>query len=223
MAMDGTADSMLSLFGRFGYAAIAAGVTLDSAGVPLPGEVVLLATGSLCVQDTLAPGYAIMAAAGGALFADSIWYYLGRRGARRLVALYCHFGRPGCVANAESRLRRFTPRSLLYARFVPGYRALCMPIAGMSGMSFSSFLLFAGVGALLWAATGVTLGALFAKEVQGIVSGIAQARDALPYLAAGSISLFALYRFGLRRLRFRERPSADTTGAAQVSPPKTLG
>ncbi len=51
---------LLHLVGQYGYLAVFFGVMLESAGVPLPGETVLIASGALAHLGILYPGYALL-------------------------------------------------------------------------------------------------------------------------------------------------------------------
>lgn len=63
---------------------------LDNAGFPVPGELVLLITGSLAAKGDFSMAPAVLVAAADALLSDSGWYSAGRVGSKRLIRLYCH-------------------------------------------------------------------------------------------------------------------------------------
>lgn len=191
-----------SLFDRFGYAAVFVGVMLDNAGFPIPGELILLLTGSLVANHEISFVPAIVAAAIGALLSDSGWYFAGRLGSRRLIRLYCRvsFGSTACLARTERNLARFGPFSLIYARFVPGFRTFAAPMAGMSGVPYRLFAFYDGLGALLWATLGVATGALFARQFTAIVNRLEDTRAIFIYLGATGLLLFLLVKW-LVRLR----------------------
>ena len=71
---------MLRLVGQYGYLAVFFGVMLESAGVPLPGETVLLASGALAHEGILDPGDALLFGILGAVTGDQIGYWVGRKG-----------------------------------------------------------------------------------------------------------------------------------------------
>lgn len=191
-----------SLFDRFGYAAVFIGVMLDNAGFPIPGELILLLAGSLVANHEISLVPAIVVAAAGALLSDSGWYFAGRFGSRQLIHLYCRvsFGSTACLARTERNLARFGPLSLIYARFIPGFRTFAAPMAGMSGVPYRLFAFYDGIGALLWAALGVATGALFAREFTAVVNRLEDTRAMFVYLGATGLSLFLLMKW-LVRLR----------------------
>ena len=135
--MNELVELIYSLFGRFGYGALFFGVMLDNAGFPIPGELVLLFAGSLVANGDFSLAPAVIIAAAGALLSDSGWYFAGRLGSKRLIRLYCRvsFGSTACLARTETNLARFGPRSLIYARFIPGFRTFAGPRTGLNGIA----------------------------------------------------------------------------------------
>lgn len=221
--MSTIAEFVYSLFDRFDYGAIFFGVMLDGAGIPVPGEIVLLLAGGMTANQSLGSVAAIVIAAAGALTIDSAWFLAGRAGSKRLVALYCHisFGSTACLAKTESNLARFGPRSLLYARFVPGFRTFAAPMAGMSGMPYRWFALYDGIGALLWATVGIETGALFAHELAGMLDGLESVQSAVLYLAAGALCMFLLMKWWIRRRHGSAEPESMVADASLLHPSDT--
>ncbi len=76
---------LLDLIGRYGYLAVFFGVMLESAGVPLPGETILLASGVLVHRGVLDFGDALVFGALGAVIGDQLGYWAGRFGGRAFV------------------------------------------------------------------------------------------------------------------------------------------
>ena len=214
--MNDIVELIYSLFARFGYGAIFFGVMLDNAGFPVPGELVLLIVGSLVDRGEFAIVPAVLVAATGALLSDSVWYFAGRLGSRRLIHLYCRvsFGSTACLIKTERNLTRFGPRSLIYARFIPGFRTFAAPMAGMSGVSYLRFALYDGIGALLWASLGVGIGAVFAQRIMHIVAGFQDAQLIIVYLAASGLLLFLLMKWLVRRRHGR----AELVSPATIVP-----
>src|SRR5947199_7203215 len=76
---------LANLLARYGYAIVFLGVFLESAGVPVPGETVLLAAGFFASQGTFALPWVIGLGIGAAILGDNAGYWLGRRAARPLA------------------------------------------------------------------------------------------------------------------------------------------
>jgi membrane protein DedA with SNARE-associated domain len=189
-----------SLFARYGYGALFVGVMLEAVGFPIPGELVLLFTGSMVASQEFSMGPAVIIAASGALLSDSGWYFAGRFGSKRLISLYCRvsFGSTACLARTERNLARFGPRSLIYARFIPGFRTFAAPMAGMSGVPFRLFALYDGIGALLWATLGIWTGAVLADELVPIVGRFKDTHLIFVLLAAMGLLMFILVKWFVR-------------------------
>lgn len=198
--MNALVELIYSLFGRFGYGALFFGVMLDNAGFPIPGELVLLFAGSLVANGDFSMAPAVIIAAAGALLSDSGWYFAGRLGSKRLIRLYCRvsFGSTACLARTELNLARFGPRSLIYARFIPGFRTFAAPMAGMSGVPYRWFALYDGIGALLWATLGIWTGSLFAREFALIADRFEDVQLIFVYLAVTGLFLFVLMKWLIR-------------------------
>jgi len=199
--MSDITTQVLALFLRFGYASVFVGVILENAGLPIPAELVLILTGYMVEKGAFALLPAILVAAAGAVLSDSAWFFAGRWGSKRFIKLYCKcsFGSRDCVERAEHNLRRFGASSLIYARFIPGFRTFAAPMAGMSGVPYWAFLLFDGIGAVLWASLGVTTGIVFAREIPALAGRIEDSRGLLFFLAAGAIVLFLLLKWWTRQ------------------------
>src|SRR4029453_12016255 len=73
-------QQILHLIVQYGYLIILFGVMAESAGVPLPGETILIASGILAQQRRLNLGDAIFFGILGAVVGDQIGYWVGRKG-----------------------------------------------------------------------------------------------------------------------------------------------
>ena len=83
-----------SLVADYGYAAVFVVVMLESSGLPLPGETVLVCAAVYAgTQHGLDIRFIIGAAACGAILADNFGFWAGRRFGRRLLLKYGHFVR----------------------------------------------------------------------------------------------------------------------------------
>lgn len=203
--MEYASSHIFSLFLQYGYIAVFLGVMLDNSGFPMPGEIILLLAGSLVASGDFALAPAVLAAAAGALLSDSIWYAIGRSGSRRIIQVYCKmsFGSVTCMAKTEAQLLHFGARSLIYARFIPGFRTFAAPMSGMSGVLYRQFFLYDGIGAILWASLGVSVGMTFASQINLFIGQLENSRIVLLYLAGSLFLLFLLMKWLIRMLHGR--------------------
>jgi rhodanese-related sulfurtransferase len=79
-----------------------------------------------------------------------------------------------CVRQTESIYLRWGAPSLLVAKFIPGFAAVATALAGSVGTRLSVFLLFDGLGALLWAGLAVGLGVGFQNAVSDVIEVLEQ-------------------------------------------------
>jgi membrane protein DedA with SNARE-associated domain len=146
---------LTDLFARYGYFVVFVGVLLENAGVPVPGETILLAGAALARFGHLSILWVISVAIAGAVLGDNVGFFIGRRGGRRLLERH---GR--LLGLTKARLDQFDafffrhgPKTVFIARFVTGLRVVGAVLAGASTMPWGRFLVFNASGALAWAAT----------------------------------------------------------------------
>jgi membrane protein DedA with SNARE-associated domain len=168
---------LLDLFARYGYAVVFVGVLLENAGVPVPGETILLAGAALAQFGRLSFGWVVAAAVAGAILGDNFGFLIGRRGGRSLAVRYG----PG-LGLSESRLADFDrffflygPRTVFIARFVTGLRVVGAILAGASGLRWSTFLFYNATGAIVWSIAVAPAGYLLAYSwdtLERVIGGV---------------------------------------------------
>jgi membrane protein DedA with SNARE-associated domain len=139
------------------YFLVGAVIGIESLGVPLPGEIVLVSAALMASHHQLAinPVGVGAAAVIGAVVGDTIGYSIGRRFglplfdrlARRFPK---HFG-PGHVALAERFFARWGAGAVFFGRFIALLRIFAGPLAGALKMRYPLFLAANASGALCWA------------------------------------------------------------------------
>ncbi len=151
---------LLDLFARYGYAVVFAGVLLENAGVPVPGETVLLAGAALAHFGRLSLLTVVLTAIVGATVGDNLGFLVGRRGGRTLAER--HGWKIGLTAARLKQFDRFFERygaqTVFIARFVTGLRVFGAILAGGSGLPWRTFLFYNLAGATVWSAAVGTAG-----------------------------------------------------------------
>jgi membrane protein DedA with SNARE-associated domain len=106
------------------------------------------------------------------LLGDLLWYELGRRRGMRVLSWLCRISLEpdSCVRRTENVFVRYGVRSLVVAKFIPGLTTVAPPLAGVFGVRPPRFLLYDGVGAVLWVGSFVGLGYLFSHQFEGMVT-----------------------------------------------------
>jgi membrane protein DedA with SNARE-associated domain len=139
---------LLHLIGQYGYLIVFFGVMLESAGVPLPGETVLIAAGALVHRGNLDPGDALFFGILGAVVGDQLGYWVGRFGGRPFVLRWGRyvFITPERLGRAERFFEQHGGKAVFFARFITGLRVFGALVAGMSRMAWGKFALYNVLG-----------------------------------------------------------------------------
>jgi membrane protein DedA with SNARE-associated domain len=159
-------QSFVEWFADYGYPVLAAGVLLENAGLPVPGETALLAAGFIASPaggSHLNIVLVIIVAAVAAVIGDNVGFWLGRRFARpRLVAgRRFLFLTPKTLRAAEGYFERYGSWTVFFARFITGLRVVGALAAGTAGMKWGRFLLANAAGAVAWSMVMGLLGYFF--------------------------------------------------------------
>src|SRR5258708_10234979 len=143
-------------------------VFAEQAGLPLPSAPWLLTAGALSASGKLNPALAIGVTALAAVMADSLWFYIGRRGGQRVLRLFCRLSlaRNSCVGSTKGLFARYGLQTLVAAKFLPVLGAVLPPLAGALGMTISRFLLFEGFCSLFYLSFYIVAGLLFPNHLR---------------------------------------------------------
>jgi membrane protein DedA with SNARE-associated domain len=201
----------------YGYFAIFVIVAMESAGIPMPGETVLVTAAILAGQGTLRIYGVIGAAAAGAIIGDNCGYWVGREFGFPLVYRYGRY-----IRLDERRLKlgqylflRHGGKIVFFGRFVAVLRAFAAFLAGVNRFNWEEFFLYNAAGGIVWAsifgAGGFWLGRAFEHYARPV--GVA----ALIAAVIGSV-------FAARFIRYHEQAleeEAERAFPGPLVPPKT--
>ncbi|MEV8046111.1 DedA family protein [Streptomyces griseoluteus] len=138
------------------YALVSLVIGLESLGIPLPGEIVLVSAALMSSQHTGIDPFVLGACAtAGAVIGDSIGYAIGRKGGRPLLAWLGrkfprHFGEAH-VATAERSFEKWGMWAVFFGRFIALLRIFAGPLAGVLRMPYWKFLIANVLGGVVWA------------------------------------------------------------------------
>ena len=169
-------NETLDFLTQHGALVVAAVVFAEQIGLPLPALPFLIAAGALAGTGQMAAGVALVSAVLAAMAGDQVWFELGRRRGRQVLNWLCRISLEptSCVRRTEDFFSRHGVRALIVAKFVPGFSTIAPPLAGIVGLSVPQYLLFNGLGTLLWAGTGIGLGWIFSDQVEQALTISAQ-------------------------------------------------
>jgi membrane protein DedA with SNARE-associated domain len=130
-------------------------IGLESLGIPLPGEVILVSAALLSAQHLVSPVWVGVCASAGAIIGDSIGYAIGRKGGQPLFdrlgrRFPKHFG-PVHIAKARGVFDRWGMWAVFLGRFIALLRILAGPLAGALRMPYWRFLVANVLGGIIWA------------------------------------------------------------------------
>ena len=217
---------LLALIGRYGYLAVFFGVMLESAGVPLPGETVLLLSGALAHRGVLDFGNAVVFGILGAVVGDQLGYWAGRRGGRAFVLRWGRFVlvTPERLGRAEAFFDRHGGRAVFLARFVSGLRVFGALVAGTSRMPWGRFALYNALGGAVWATAAVSIGYFLWASISLVEHWVGRASllliAALAPRSAAALGLPAglARQVGRRPTRSEERIALNVIETKQPDP-----
>ncbi|MEU5051705.1 DedA family protein [Streptomyces sp. NPDC021096] len=193
------------------YLLVGGVIGLESLGIPLPGEIVLVsATLLAATQDHINPYILGACAIAGAIVGDSIGYLIGRKGGKPLLEWLGrkfpkHFG-PHHVATAERSFQKWGMWAVFVGRFIALLRIFAGPLAGVLKMPYWKFLIANVLGGIVWA--GGTVAVIYS------VGKVAEEwLKKFSWLGLVAALLFGLGSFIVMRIK------AKKAGAAQAAAP----
>jgi membrane protein DedA with SNARE-associated domain len=160
---------------HYGYWAVAVALLLENAGIPVPGETVLLLASFLAYsQHELKLPLVIVVGTIAATAGDNLGFALGLYGGRRLLERHQRFFhvRDATLALGERLFERYGAFTVFFARFVFGMRIVAGPLAGVLRMPWKKFLAFNFLGAAVWVGVISCVGYLFGRHWELLVRSL---------------------------------------------------
>lgn len=194
--------TLLALIAQYGVAALFVGLTLETLGLPLPGETALITLSAAAGAGKLSIWHVAAAAWLGAVLGDNIGYLIGRRYGKAVILRYG--GRVGIThekfKKAEAVATKYGPFMVVGARFLPLLRQINGLVAGSAGMHWIAFAAANFFGAAVWVGFWSTVAYQFGHNVSVVpvlwhhLSAFAMALVPVLLIAGG-----LLYRRARRR------------------------
>lgn len=206
-------DSAIDVLQRYGYVVVFAWVFAEQIGLPLPAVPILLAAGALAGSGHSNVGLLLLATAAASLLSDTIWYEIGRRGGARVLGWLCRISLEpdSCVRRTQRTFMRHGARSLLIAKFIPGFSTAAPPLAGIVGMPLGEFMLFSGLGGLIWGGVFIGLGWIFSSQLEMVAELFARLGSRAVVLAAIALAGYVAVKYIGRQRFLRQIRTARIT------------
>lgn len=194
-------DTLSTLLSSYGYVAIFAVILLESAGVPMPGETILIAASIYAgSRDGLDIRLVIAAAATAAILGDNLGYWVGRRFGEPLLE---RFGPTIGLDSRKQMLGQFLFKSyggpiVFFGRFVALLRTYSALLAGVNRLAFPTFFAWNATGGIVWASLFGAGGYLLGHGIEAVSGPIGWV--ALACAGVGAVVMWRFYRVHEDRL-----------------------
>ena len=184
-------------FREWGYWTVPAVLLLENAGIPLPGETVLLFASFLAFEERrLHLPYIILLATAACTLGDNLGYLLGHFGGRRLLQRYQHVFRvrDRTIRRGERLFARHGHVAIFFARFIFGMRIIAGPLAGVLRMPWRQFAIFNFLGAAAWVTTISLIGYFFGSQWNTLVRVMGRVNMVIAIVVLGLL-VFVWHRY----------------------------
>lgn len=188
----------------WGYWAVLIALLGEDAGLPLPGETVLMFASFLAHKTgQLKIEWVILVGIVAAVMGDNLGFLVGRHFGKTLILWMKKIFRLNDtdVAAAKDQIRRHGGRTIFFARFIFGLRTVAGPIAGSLDMEWKRFFKFNLAGGATWVTAMAFVGYAFANEFQSLLGYIEKASWAI----AAGLFLFGYIVWRKQKKHFEER------------------
>jgi membrane protein DedA with SNARE-associated domain len=176
-------------------------VLLEQIGLPIPAFPVLIIAGALAVDKGANWPLFLAASVVACLISDFFWFRAGRFYGKRVLRLLCKISLSpdSCVSQTEDNFTRWGAKSLVVAKFIPGFNTIAPPLAGAMGTTTQRFLWLSVAGGLLWSGVGMGLGAWFHGSVDDVIAWFETLGSTALMVVGVLLALFVLLKYIERR------------------------
>lgn len=184
-------EILRSYFAVHGYWTVGLALLLENAGVPVPGETILLFASFLARREHhLSLPLIIVVGTVAATLGDNTGYWIGRHGGRLLLRYQSIFRvREKHIRQGETLFEKHGALTVFFARFIFGMRIIAGPLAGVLCMEWKRFALFNFLGAVTWVTTISLVGYVFGSAWERLLEIVKNANIATFIIAV----VFVLY------------------------------
>lgn len=159
----------------YGYWAVGGALLVENAGIPVPGETILLLASFMAYSEhDLQLPWIMVVGTVAATIGDNLGFGFGYYGGRPLLARYQSLFRiqQSTLDRGERLFARYGAATIFFARFVFGMRIIAGPMAGVLRMSWKKFAVFNLLGAAVWVAVISSVGYFFGRHWEKLERGM---------------------------------------------------
>ena len=193
----GSVARVRPLLRRYGYWAAAAATLAEGAGIPMPGQTLLIVGGVEAAEGRMNIAWLLLLVTASAILGNSLGYAIGYWGGRFVLNKLTV--NPQRRQYLEELFKRRGGFVILFGRFVDGLRQLNGILSGTMKMPWWSFTAYNVAGALLWT-TAWGLGSYYLGRRIHFIAGVFHHHHALLFVL-GLTALLVLLVYLLRSTR----------------------
>jgi membrane protein DedA with SNARE-associated domain len=199
-------DSTIGVLVRYGYLVVFGSVLAEQIGIPIPAIPFLLAAGAAAGAGKLSLALVLLLSGIASLMADMAWYIVGRLGGAKVLGWLCRISLEpdSCVRRTGAIFSKHGPRSLMVAKFIPGFSTIAPPMAGIVRMPLGRFVFFSALGGLFWAGAFIALGWIFARQLEIVADYAVKFGSWTLVLIGAALGSYVTWKF-ISRQRFLRR------------------
>ncbi len=186
----------INIIGSLGYWGVFIGMTLESACIPLPSEVIMPFAGFAVSQGKMTLlGITIVGTLGN-LLGSLIAYFVGFKGGRPLIEKYGKYIliSPGKLDLADEWFEKYGHEAVFISRMLPAIRTFISLPAGIARMDLKKFILYTFLGSLPWTFAlgyiGVQLG-----DKWDIIRGYFRILDIIVVIGIIGVLAYLIYKY----------------------------
>jgi membrane protein DedA with SNARE-associated domain/rhodanese-related sulfurtransferase len=197
--------NLIQLLQEYGVLIVFAIILIEQIGLPIPAFPILIVAGALVATGDMSGPLVWTVALGACMISDTLWFRAGRRYGKQILKLLCRISLSPdyCVSQTEDKFTRWGPKALIVSKFIPGFNTIAAPMAGALGTGVLRFLMFSGLGGLLWTGSGLAIGLFFHRSVDQVLSLLATTGSTALTVLGSLLLLFVLFKY-VERKRFQQ-------------------
>ncbi|QGZ41477.1 membrane protein DedA with SNARE-associated domain [Pseudoduganella flava] len=209
--------NLISLLQEYGVLIVFIVVLVEQMGAPIPAYPILIVSGALAMNGGTPLAGVLAVAMSACLLADLFWFRAGRRYGKRILKLLCRISLSPdyCVSQTEDNFRKWGPKSMIVAKFIPGFNTIAPPLAGAMGTGVPLFLSFSLLGGLLWSLTGILIGVYFQANVDEVLDMLATMGSTALGVLGTLLGLFVTFKY-IERRRFQRAMQTERISVEQL-------
>ncbi len=199
-------DFVINLIGNLGYWGVFIGMTLESACIPIPSEIIMPFSGFVVWQghtNMTLIGITIVGAFGN-LVGSLIAYYVGLKGGRPLLEKY---GKYLLITHSKLELAdkwffKYGSEAVLISRLLPIIRTFISLPAGIAHMDLKKFMTYTFIGSLPWSFALGYIGTQLGPN-WSIIQGYFHILDIIIGIGIIGIIIYLIYRYAGKSMKMK--------------------